>query len=139
MVDARQNGWSCIPDPLKANRTVEIQIFIDKTFAASLAANKSRPDLQHKTPCVGPNHGFVAKMSQKAMQGKRTLSVFAVNQGGTPHLVQLGADERLCDGVSCSAAAARRRDADAIDGGGREQLLDDISVWSAAQMMRAIL
>ena len=52
-VDHDFKGWSCIPDPQKANTTLVIKVKIDGVLAMALETNISRPGLRNKTPCGG--------------------------------------------------------------------------------------
>ncbi len=120
------SGWSCIPDPLKQNQTVAIHVFIDSQLSEVLEANLTRPDLDGKTPCGTGPHGFIGRLPEAAWKGQHTLTVFALNlasnaKSSNATLIQLGGQDKLCNGVSC----------------GPEK--DDISRWSQEQLMRAIL
>ena len=93
-------GWSCIPNKQQADVVVAIQIKIDGNLVMELQANISRPDLHGRTPCLGAKeaHGYVGVVPEPFIEGKHTLSAFAMNPEAKPIL--LGQDS-LCNGVSC--------------------------------------
>ena len=96
-------GWSCIPTQQQAAVIVAIRIEIDGEPVMELQANVSRPDLRGSTPCLGTEdvHGFAGVVPKQFLNGKHTLSAYAVNpdpEAGAP--VLLGQDS-LCNGVSC--------------------------------------
>ena len=125
----RFQGWACIPYASKVNETVVVHIKVDNVLDKVIDANISRPDLKGG-PCMGGNlhHGFTGSVPASAMEGKHTLTAFAVNTAPNAKrepMVLLGED-KLCDGVSCHSALAK------LD-------LSGVSAWSAAQVMMAVL
>ena len=96
-------GWACIPNKNQAAVIVAIRIEIDGEPVMELQANISRPDLRGHTPCLGATeaHGFVGVVPEQYLEGKHTMSAYAMKpdqEAGAP--VLLGQDS-LCNGVSC--------------------------------------
>ena len=107
-------GWTCIPSKEHATVVVAVHIKIDNQLVMTLDANVSRPDLRFKTPCLGASekHGFTGVVPEKYLEGKHTMSAYAVNPAAdgkaNPVLLLLGQDS-LCDGVSCGPSPPHPR------------------------------
>lgn len=145
-VDHDFKGWSCIPDPQKANTTLVIQVKIDGVLAMALETNISRPGLRNKTPCGGAaeRHGFAGWVPEKAWAGKHTFSVFAVNpapnaKSENATLIQLGATQALCNGVTCGPDNYQTDGALHPTDSGTVAPNDDISSWAAIRFMEMTL
>eukprot|EP01048_Picozoa_sp_COSAG05_P005622 COSAG05_NODE_339_length_11118_cov_3.752246_7_plen_144_part_00 len=138
-----------IPDPRKANFTVELKVILDGIEEETLLANLSKPG-SGRAPCGlaaggGAHHGYVGRLPPRAWVGQHTLEVFAVNpapnarsENATRILLR---SQKVCDGVTCKHDVGSMEkeeelelENEAVQPGGVGP-----SAWSQIQMMRAML
>ncbi len=79
----RVAGWTLDPNTAQP---VAVHIYVDGTFATSLTAEASRPDVAGILPSYGPAHGFDTEVG--AGPGSHQICVYAINVGpGTNALI----------------------------------------------------
>ena len=91
------SGWACIPDPLKANSTVQLRVTLDGVGQQTLLANISRPQADSgRAPCggAGARHGPSILLISYQEHGAVPCSAYRVETGpyfvpGFPHGVRI--------------------------------------------------
>jgi SpoIID/LytB domain protein len=73
-------GWAIDPDTVAP---IDIHVYVDGAFSASLAAGQSRPDVASAFPGYGPAHGFSSVVP--AALGRRNVCAYAINVGPGNH------------------------------------------------------
>lgn len=79
LVDDRQvrlRGWAVDPD---SNNPVELHVYVNGRFRASVRADAPRPSVPAAYPGAGPNHGLDTQL--RLREGSRTICVYAINVG----------------------------------------------------------
>ena len=76
---SRIAGWA--RDPSSPDEGVQVQLFIDGDFVASMRANEPRPDLVTAGAANRPNHGFAFSIeSLRLAPGHHIVKVYAVRE-----------------------------------------------------------
>ena len=75
--EKRIAGWA--RDPVSPDEAVQVQLFIDGDFVASMRANEQRPDLVTAGAARRPDHGFTFTIdSLKLSPGRHIVQVYAI-------------------------------------------------------------
>ncbi len=77
-------GWAFDPD--QAGAPLEVQVYIDGTYAGSLEAADAREDLVASGELPSADHGFAFWMPTLS-RGRHTITMYAVDTDGTPVLL----------------------------------------------------
>ncbi|MBK6795790.1 MAG: hypothetical protein IPG76_03065 [Acidobacteria bacterium] len=85
IADRRQvAGW--VSDPLSGNEKIEVQLYLDGGFAASVKADRNRTDLVKAGATEQPDHGFKFDLGGLGLsKGVHTAQVFAVRPASNGH------------------------------------------------------
>jgi hypothetical protein len=81
---ARVTGWAIDPDRIPP---IDVHVYLNGAFAASLPAAANRPDVGAAFPFFGPSHGYDVTLAAPA--GSVEVCVYAINWGpgwGNPRL-----------------------------------------------------
>lgn len=81
-------GW--VHDPLSPDEIVEVQLFLDGRFVATMRADQRRDDLVKAGVTSRPNHGFTFELeSLNLANGNHTAQVYAVRESSGSNKVLL--------------------------------------------------